>query len=280
LPLEDAQDAARIEAAKVLPIPRDQAAIDVQMFPDRDAGGEDKWSRALLVAAPRELVDRHAECMERSGLEPAGLDAIQLALLRALGSAPASRLWRSHPWAVLSVGASCSELFIVDDGMPRLCRALPWGADHLTEAARVNSDSVGLANDNWHVSGDGQTASDSRTQAEGAGLAARPNPLLGEIRRSLIYYQTQHPEGSYRGVVGRIVLVGDGALIPGLADYLQLELGTVCEVGDPFVHADSEVNESAIALLSEKRAAFAACLGLILGRGDARGCDQSSRPIH
>lgn len=272
LPREDALDAVRIEVAKLLPMPLHEAAMDVQLLPSRDTGSEGKWSRALVVAAPRSLVEKHAESMELAGLEPAGLDAIQLALLRALSGTSSGMLWQGHPWAIVAVGAATTELLVADGGALAFCRTLAWGTNRLgTAAVREDRDTTTPPIQGLEISAEGYVAQDGRCRRGDAQPAAGLAALAAEIKRSLIYYQMQFPEGSYCGVVGRIVLSGGGAAIPGMRSYLEAQLGTVVEVGNPFMKLEARIEPEAFLALNAQSTAFAPCLGLISRDGGLDG---------
>jgi type IV pilus assembly protein PilM len=281
LPREDALDAARIEAAKLLPMPFQEAAIVVQLLPGADAGSEGRWSRALVIAAPKSLVERHAECMELAGLEPAGLDAIQLALLRALKGTPSANLWQGHPWAIVALGASTTELLVAEGGTPAFCRTLAWGTNRLSAAAgRNDAETTARGTEGLGISWEGDVGEDGRILRGEARRSAGLATLAAEIQRSLIYYQMQFPEGSYRGVVGRIVLSGGGAAIPGMREYLERQLDTSVQVGDPLMHLEARVEPQAFRALNAYPTAFAPCLGLIARGDELNGTDPCDEQIN
>jgi type IV pilus assembly protein PilM len=278
---EDALDAVRVEGAKLLPMPPHEAAMDVQLLPGGDADSDGRWSRGMVIAAPKSLAEKHAECMELAGLEPAGLDVIQLALLRALNGTSSANMWESHPWAIVALGASATELLVADGDTLAFCRTIAWGTDRLTAAfEKGDHDTATAATDDLTISREGQVEQDGRALPEEVQRAAGLATLAAEIKRSLIYYQMQFPEGSYRGVVGRIVLTGGGALIPGMHAYLQGQLETAVQVGDPFRDLDARIESQAFGVLNAQPTAFAPCLGLIVGAGDSDdtySCDEQTR---
>lgn len=276
LPREDALDAARIEAGKLLPMPPQEAAIVVQLLPGDDTGPEGRWTRALAIAAPKSLVEKHAECMELAGLEPAGLDAIQLALLRALKGTPSANLWQGHPWAIVALGASATELVVIEDGAPAFCRTLPWGTNRL-DAAADSGETTATATEGLGISWEGDLWQGGRIFPGEAQRAAGLATLAADLQRSLIYYQMQFPEGSYRGVVGRIVLAGGGAAIPGMREYLERQLDATVQVGDPFANLEARFEPRAFQALNAQPTVFAPCLGLIVKGGELNGthaCDE------
>jgi hypothetical protein len=193
LPHEDAVAAARTEAAKLLPMPLDEAAVDVHLL--ASGSREGKWSRGLVVAAPRSLTERYAECMELAGFRPAGLDVIQLALLRAMHGTVSANLWCGHPWAIVALGASTTELLVADGDALAFARTLPWGTARLTAAAGVEPAQAG--GDALAISPRGDVLREGRAlpgdAQRAAGLAAlsRSTGRTSTIRRSFLREATR-----------------------------------------------------------------------------------------
>jgi Tfp pilus assembly PilM family ATPase len=79
--------------------------------------------------------------------------------------------------------------------------------------------------------------------------------------------------------VGRIILTGGGAAIPGMLAYLARQLGTSVEAGDPFPHREVRIEPDAFQTLSAQPTAFAPCLGLLAGGGESNDPDSCDERI-
>lgn len=85
--LDDKQDldaAVRFKATEEIPMPLEEAVIDYQVV-DRVTDARDlSLDRVVLVAAPKEMIDRTVGVMRKAGLKLTGIDLSAFALIRAL----------------------------------------------------------------------------------------------------------------------------------------------------------------------------------------------------
>ncbi len=90
--------------------------------------------------------------------------------------------------------------------------------------------------------------------------ATRPalNRLIGEIRRSIDYYEKQ----LYEKNVGRLILSGGTAMFPGLDQSLADATGVPVEVGDPVQSIVFDESSAYVKDLIENRAQFNVAVGL------------------
>jgi Tfp pilus assembly PilM family ATPase len=90
--------------------------------------------------------------------------------------------------------------------------------------------------------------------------ATRPalSRLIGEIRRSIDYYEKQLYEKS----VDKLVLSGGSALFPGLDQSLADAAGVPVEIVDPVQAFVVDENSPDVAPLMENRAQFNVAVGL------------------
>ena len=86
-------------------------------------------------------------------------------------------------------------------------------------------------------------------------------PLVGEIRSSLNYYSSSHPNSP----VSRLALVGGAALLPGLTTKLSDELGVVAYLSDPLQRMHDSRSGGRHDVLGRFRSSAAVSIGLTLG---------------
>jgi type IV pilus assembly protein PilM len=222
-PLKDAKEldaAVRFQAQEQIPMPLEQAVLEYQSLGIVDTPDGPR-ARVVLVAARRDMVERHLAAARAAGLRPEGIDLSAFAMIRAL-HAPGVE----GPVLYLSV-AGMTNLALAEDGTCLFTRVVPGGielvAQQLAERRALTLEHahgwlvhVGLDADLQDVEGDPEIVAEAReVLTEGARRVA------DEVRNSLDFYRMQ---GS--GVtVEQIVLTGSAAAIPGFARALSAEIG-------------------------------------------------------
>ncbi len=226
MPAEELKAAVKWEAERHLPLRIEDAVVDAQVVREVKTGPQ-RHLDVLMAAVPEREALAYYQIMTQAGLEVVAIEATALALARTLGETP-------QPTAAIDVGAENTELVIVQNSLPLICRSIPVGSMHLTESAP--DDAVAAAADD----------------------APTLQNLLVGLSRSVDYFQAQTQGQS----VARAVLSGDGALRPGLAEMIAAELGVPTELGAPlsmFTHGRGIAQE-----LLDHDAPLAVAAGLAL----------------
>ncbi len=222
----------QFQAADLIPIPVEEAILDFSLIaPDGSAvqDPENPKMRILLVAAQRTMVAKHLAVLTKAGLQPVAVDAVALALLRAMpsdeGEAPEDRPMDAE--AVVSIGADLTTIAVREDGVVRLVRVIGIGGSNLTDLV---SSEMGIALD--------VAEGFKRRGSGGSAVAVLPGPtavtrhvdaLVTQVRGSIDFYRAQKNSKP----VGRIVLTGGGAQIEGAFEQLRASLGDGVELSDP-----------------------------------------------
>jgi len=276
LPRMDADSlraATPFEARKHLSYPVEQA--EIQIVPEITSDDEASTMKALLVAAPKEIVHSRSAALELAGLEVSCMELEAFALMRALYTPDLRRvmLWSSHSRAYLQLGEDQSCMYVLQDGKLRFVRAISWGSSRLTQALAESlrcseQDARRLKEDeDSNVNDAGElvyrsTAGIATTDA----LAPEFDRLCREIQRLMSYYQSLFPEGSYEGILNQITLCGGAAGLKGMSDYLGHRLEIEFDTGDPFhlraLRTSAGVNEAT----QGYRSSYSVAIGLALGQ--------------
>jgi type IV pilus assembly protein PilM len=90
------------------------------------------------------------------------------------------------------------------------------------------------------------------------------NKLLGEIRRSFDYYETQ----ARKKTVERVILLGGSARLKNVNRFLANKLGIPVELFSPFRNVELNKKDSASEALTEREYHMGVCLGLALRQGE------------
>lgn len=205
-------------------------------------GGTPPQLDVLLVVAPLPMVNGRVTVMEAAGLEPVAVDVECFALLRAM---EASNLMPPPGQAtvVMDMGATYTDLNIVVGTEVAVTRSIPIGGNALTSsiASVMNVPMDEAEEHKRHID---ITPLNSADMME-VGMHHAPDPgrqvtvpfvdeLIRELRRSIIYFQSQAAEAGMAVAVEQLVLAGGGTQLPGLPDYLRERLGIDVHILDPF----------------------------------------------
>ncbi len=243
------QKAARWEIHRLTTLDKEALQTGVWMMP-----ASKRYKATMMgVAAPRPEVERLMSLSESAGLECTSIDAAATAL--------ATLVWRlrgrptNQVWGILDLGHIHTRLILCIDGIPVMARTLVLGGRQWTEKVaallRVSHASAEL---NKREFGLGSSAALQTTGAQSAGgtvrsvgsrsasavLDAPPSAageelsamILGVLRDDLLRISLEI-ERSYEYLLqcyapfgaGDLVLVGGGALLKGLDEWLAGQLG-------------------------------------------------------
>jgi type IV pilus assembly protein PilM len=216
LPAKELKKALPFQVREMLPFAAERAVLD--FYPLEDAG-DAPTVRGLLIATPKDAVMAAVDAIEQAGLRVEQVDLASFALLRA-----AARL-DAQVEAIVDIGAQVTSMVVHADGEPLIVRTVPRGGRQVTDAIatrlEIHASEAEELKCRFGLYGDG------RPDAAGA-VHDAIRPLLNEIRSSFTYLAS----GERQKRVTRLALTGGGALMPGLAEYLQKELDVTVILAD------------------------------------------------
>jgi type IV pilus assembly protein PilM len=225
--------AVRFQAQEQIPMPLDQAVLDYRVVGGAPATEESGPTiDVILVAARRQMVEATLAPLRKAGLQPVGIDLSAFGLIRALGEAGpiASEIAGEGEEATRPEGAalycnlgdttnlavsrrrSCLFTRVAPVGLGDFAEQLAAQTGLSPEHARMWLGHVGLSQPLAEVSGDPGTVAASREV-----LSAGVGSLQAELRLSLDFYAAQ--EGA--APVDKVILSGQGIMIPGFAEAVQ-----------------------------------------------------------
>lgn len=139
----------------------------------------------------------------------------------------------------LDIGAGTTDVVVNSDDDSIFTRIIPSGGDSITTAiadslvcSREEAESLKRRVD-WINGIDLQTGKPADKAAVSA-IEVVVRNLASEIRRTIQFYNAQHPERQIRGGV----LSGGGAKLFGLAKYLSHQLEIPMTMGNPYARVD------------------------------------------
>jgi Tfp pilus assembly PilM family ATPase len=228
IPLEQI---ARVELARTNKIPPESFEMGCWELPVPARAG--KAAHVMAVGYPHAEAAALLDVVESAGLDAVAMDSRSCALARACGAsvAPLPAIT-----ALLDLGWSSASLVLVYSGMVVYVRTLAEAGigrvcDGMEKRLRMERELVDyLLGEVGLREATGTTASDTRGEdAERLTLPGDARALLTNYADALVremlvsfsYVARQYTDGS----VTRLLLMGAGAAVPGIGEYLAKELG-------------------------------------------------------
>lgn len=220
---KDIAEAIRTEAEQYIPMHTDDLYIDYT--PIRS---ENDTTEYFLVAIPRKIVDSYLALTRMLGLE-----AVLIQTSTGAGAALFARDVQSDVPAVLvDFGSESADITIFDAGQV-VTGTVDCGGETITrligQALSVTPHEAGVIKMKY-----GLSFSKKQKQIEAA-LDPVLQLLLKEIRRTIRYHEERYQS---KRSIGQVIIMGGGANMPGLADYLTNNLRLAVRAFDPTPHID------------------------------------------
>ncbi|MGN6606223.1 MAG: type IV pilus assembly protein PilM [Jatrophihabitans sp.] len=249
LPARELKQALPFLVRDVLPLPVEQALLD--FYPLEDPGKADSV-HGLLIAAPKDAVIDMVRAVEAANLHVVHVDLACFAALRA------SAHVNSDTEAVLDIGANATTIVIHTDGVPKIVRTIPRGG---AEVTKMLASRLGISTEEAEVL-KCRVGLDAAESSEAADVAAEAlRPLVTEIRNSLNYFGTAHPDDR----VTRLALVGGASMLAGLPGALTRQIGVPAYLSDPLQRVSDPRRGGKHDILGRFRSSAAVSIGLTLG---------------
>lgn len=214
----EAEQAIPYEARKYVPIPLSEVILDWEIT---ETGEERDTTEALLVAVPKEVVEKFKRVAEESGLKPRALEVETSGILRALvGNDPT-------PGAIINIGHLFTAIAIIDRGKLRASHTFGRGGLELT---RTLERGLGVSRERAE-----QMKRDTglSEKIEEKDIASILQPLveatLEEAERLIHLYNRKAPRK-----IQKVILAGGGSNLKGLVEQAAIKFGLETTVGNPF----------------------------------------------
>lgn len=223
--------AVELQAKKLLPYPLEEAVLDYKILGGEKKEDIKKSSRVLLTAAPKKLIDKYVEIFKTAKLELLYLETEAFGLIRSLIGKDNATI------AILDIGATKTNILIVENGAPVVTRSINLGGLMISKALSEMMK-VGIL--------EAETLKrDARfTESEDSGIVlALPKsielllvPVINEIRYcfNLYFNENQKLENGAAGGVEKIILTGGTTLYPRLAEFFSRALNVKVFLGNPW----------------------------------------------
>jgi len=265
---EELRGAISKEAEQYIPLNIDQVVLDFQILGETQEDGQRKLD-VLLVAAKVDVVDQHILLLKAAGLTSMVIDIDAFALQNAF---EINRLEPNEETiALINIGASLTTINILEGINTRFTRDIPVAGNDFTkeiqkefnlkfseaEELKKSHGAISMEEDDFSLSTVSQK--DDRVLRMSDVMTPVLNKLLGEIRRSFDYYETQ----ARKKTVERVVLLGGSARLKNVNRFLANKLGIPVEIFSTFRNVESQKGIDP-EQMAEKEFHMGVCLGLAL----------------
>ena len=259
VPMKELQNLIPIEARKYIPIPISEVALDWSLIPKDDTRIEDNPEGGATLAQPREktldvlLVAIHNSVLEKyqaivaaTGLNASFFEIEIFSTMRAVLDETIA------PVMIFDMGAATTKLYIVERGIVRLSHTINRGSHDITIAI---SKSLGLPPDRAEVLKRtvGLSGTGDKDMTDILNLSLEY--IFAEANRVILNF-----ERKYNKSLKKVIFVGGGSALKGLAQLAQTNFETPVETSDPF--AKTEAPAFLTEVLKDTGPEFAVAIGL------------------
>jgi len=218
---QELRQALKFEAQKNIPFNVGEVNLDGCILKDDLA---DNKMLVLISAAKKDLINQRVKLIEGSNLLTGTIDMDSIALVNAFTfNNPAFEYSEHKAIALINIGATVTNLNIVESGIPRLSRDVHMGSSNFTQKL-MDIFELDLTNaERLKINPDAERASKVKATVESVLVN-----LANEVRTSFDYYESQSASS-----VEKIFLSGGGSNFTDLKAMLSHFLGIEVEYWDP-----------------------------------------------
>ncbi len=218
LPQKEIEQAIPYEARKYIPIPISEVVLDWNILEKKDS---EKEVDVLLVAVPRELIDKFKRVAELAHVNPTALEVETFSEVRSLIGEDLL------PTIIINIGHLSSTIAIADEKILRYSSYFAHGSLELTRALEGG---LGIAKDRAEAVKRELGFSEKAEEKEIVSVMLPIMEVLFlEIERALSLYNRRTSRK-----VQKAIMTGAGAQLKGVIDYASTSLKMEVRKGNPF----------------------------------------------
>lgn len=236
------------EAEQYIPLPLDQVNLDFTILQDAKATGTGKM-QALLVAAPKALIERYMTIIEMSDLVPIAAETEIIASARAIGASVANL----KNYIMVSIGAQTTDMSIVHNGILVFTRSISAGGESLTRALMQSLDFNPVQAEEYK-----KTYGLNKDVLEGK-LVIAMEPIMvsiiNELKRAIAFFGERYPNER----TDAVIVSGGSSKLPGIVSYIAQSINVETQIANPWVGIKKEAR---FAVLDTEGATFTVAVGL------------------
>lgn len=252
MPKDEVTQSLRFEAEKHIPFSINEVYLDSHILKEDLA---DNKMQVLAVAAKKDFINQRLKLIESAGIKPNILDMDSIALINAFNRSKVINTAERNAAALLNIGASQTNLNILENGVPFLSRDIPIAGNNFTKniAGQLGLDFKAAEEVKVNPAID-------KKEKVGQAVESILINLAAEIRVSFDYYESRSAVS-----IAKIFLSGGGSLFSGLKESLNKLLDIEVDYWDPLksIIISGTIEQAGLEALAKQ---LAIAVGLALRR--------------
>lgn len=207
-------EAIHWNAKQFIPLPLDEVQMDWIKTAEMMVNGKEML-QLLLVAAPKKLITQTTAIFEEAGLELIAIETESVATARVI----ALNYPDNVPTLVLDIGSAGTDVSVLANGHLIFSQSLGTGSDAMTKAISSAFAIDVVQADQYKIKFGlvQQPGNEKIFQA----LEPVVNIIVSEITKTINFFRSKYQQSAPQ----RILILGEGGKIPGLAEHLGAKLG-------------------------------------------------------
>jgi len=245
---EELKDAVFYEAKQYIPVPIDEVRMSYVPIGFNEAKNA---PRVLLVAAPLKIIDIYIKICEMAALDVIAIETESVALGRAM-----YRATKQKHVVMLDFGANSTDMSIMLDGYLVFSQSISIGSDSLTQSI-INKFNFEYKQAEEYKRNYGVV----KEVLEGKiyqVLSPILESIMLEVRRGIEFYKNK----TLAPAPTNFLLTGDGALLPGLSEFISQALNVNASIANPWMNIS--VDQKFRDIISKSGPSYSVAIGLAL----------------
>jgi len=248
-----------LEARKYIPVPISEVTLDWSIIPkeqkrvDEDEDNKKdapkmEYADVLLVAIHNETISKYTDIVRKTGLESSFFEIEIFSTMRSVLDQ------NTAPILILDMGASTTKLYIVERGTVHTSHTINRGSQDVTNTI---AKSLGIS------------VHDAELMKRGIGIELEKEENLKNIVSLVLSYIFSEAnqvilnyQRKYDKALSKIVLVGGGSALKGIAELAQANFQIDVVAGNPFMKTEAPAFLEKV--LRDTGPEFAVAVGLAL----------------
>lgn len=225
MPEGEIKEAVKLEAEQYIPVSIDDLYIDYQVGEKHDNKMD-----VLVVAAPSRIIDSYLQLFDLLGLDVSVVETSINASTRLVMHTEATDV----PTLIIDFGSISTDISIFDTVL-RLTGTVGTGGDQITDAI---ASKLNISQSQAHTIKTKYGIASSKKQRQ---IVEAVSPLLDkivtEVKKMDKFYQDR-TVGDKSKKIEQVIILGGGANMPGLSDYLTDKIRIATRTCNPWLNLD------------------------------------------
>lgn len=245
---EELRDAVYFEAKQYIPMPLNEVQLNYVPIGFNE---EKNAPRVLVVAAPNKIVEMYINIASEAGLNLSAIETESVAMGRAMYKSTGKK-----DLVMLDFGANSTDMSILSEGYLVFSQSIAIGSDSLTQAI-INKFNFEYQRAEEFKRNYGVTEGVLEGKIYEV-ISPIIESIMVEVRRGVEFYKSR----TLSIAPNDYLLNGDGALLPGLSQYVSKSLGVNAVIAMPWnnISIDAKFKD----VISKSGPSYSVAIGLAL----------------